>query len=192
MKFRALFLILFLAAINCYAQTVKPTPPKIVEQSTAEPCSVKSSDLPAVRGIRLEMPKADVQKEYPLMKITNDPVKSSGIVLGYQIENPDYSNNIDRITVMFRNNKVFSILISYTDAISWDSMQEFADKISESLKLPKAREKKNAGGSFYSLTCNNFMVRTRINSEKQPILLITKDPDEIWETTQQKKEVFKP
>ena len=192
MKFHILILVLFFTTINILAQAAKPTPPKLVEQPMGEPCSVKSSDLPALRGLRLDMLKLQVQKEYPLMKMTTDPVKSSGVVFGYQIENPDYSNNIDRITVMFRNDKVFSILFTYTNAINWDSMQEFADKISESLKLPKAREKKSAGGTFYSVTCDNFMVRTRINSDKQPILLITRDPDEIWETTKEKKDTFKP
>lgn len=192
MKFNALLFFVFFAAVNCSAQSAQSTPPKLIQQPAAEPCNAKPENLPVVRGLRLEMPKLQVQKEYPRMKITADPVKSSGVVFGYQIENPDYGNNIDRITVMFRNEKVFSILFNYTNAVSWDSAQEFADKISASLKLPKAREKKNAGGTFYSVICNNFMVRTRINGDKQPILLITLDPDEIWETTQEKKAAFKP
>ncbi len=84
------------------------------------------------------------------------------------------------------------VLLTYTDAVNWSSAEEFADKISKSLNLPKARERKGAGGVFYSVNCRTFLIRTRINTEKQPTLLLTTDPDEIWETTQQKKDAFKP
>lgn len=192
MKFQISILILSLSVAQVLAQKVKEQPPTLAQQAVGAPCSLKSADLPAVRGIRLEMSKDQVKKEFPLMKTTADPVKSSGVILGYQITNPDYQENIFRMTIMFRNDKVFSILLNYSDGVIWDSQEEFADKISESLNLPKARRKTNAGGEFYAVICNDFMVRTRINSEDQPILLITKDPDEIWETSQQKKEIFKP
>lgn len=192
MKIYLLIAIVFITSFNVFSQTVKPTPPKLIEPVMGEPCSLKQSDLPTVRGLRLDMAKTQVQNEYPLMKMTTDPVKSSGIVFGYQIANPDYSNNINQITVLFRNDKVFSILFNYTEAVKWSSPKEFADKISESLKLPKARERNNAGGTFYSVTCNDFMVRTRINSNNQPTLLISRDPDEIWQTTKEKKDTFKP
>lgn len=153
---------------------------------------MKLSASPTLRGLRLDMPKAEVQKEYPLMTFTYDPVKSSGIALSHQISNPAYQENIDRITIVFRNDKIFSILLTYNDLIPWDSMEEFADKISQSLNLPKAAQRKRAGGIYYSVNCGEFGVRTRINSEKQPTLLLTKDPDELWESTQQKKDAFKP
>ncbi len=126
------------------------------------------------------------------MKITADPIKSNGFIFGYQIDNPDYAVNIDRILVGFRNEKVFSVILTYTDTVNWDSAEEFANKISKSLNLPKARERKGAGGVFYSVNCRTFLIRTRINTEKQPTLFLTTDPDEIWETTQQKKDAFKP
>lgn len=126
------------------------------------------------------------------MMVTSDPVKSSGIALSHQISNPEYQEDIDRITVMFRNDKVFSVLLTYTDLIDWNSMEEFADKVSKSLRLPKAALRKRAGGDYYSVNCGGFGVHTRINGEKQPTLLLTRDPDELWETTQQKKEAFKP
>ncbi|MGI8494600.1 MAG: hypothetical protein ACR2L1_04710 [Pyrinomonadaceae bacterium] len=192
MKLQLLILILLLSGARIFAQTVKEQPPKLAQTAVGAPCSLKSAELAAVRGLRLEMTKAQVQKEFPLMKVTADPVKSSGVILGYQISNPEYRDNIFRITIMFRNDRVFSILLNYSDGVIWDSQEEFAGKISESLNLPKARKKTNAGGAFYAVICNDFMVRTRINGEDQPILLITKDPDEIWETSQQKKEIFKP
>jgi hypothetical protein len=188
--FTILSAILFVPAVA--AQSVQPTPPKLKENPPGEPCRIKLKDSPTVRGIRLDMPKAEVQKEYPLMIITPDPVKSSGIALGYQISNPDYQENIDRLTVIFRNNRVFSVLITYSDLISWDSAEEFADKISKSLGLPKAVPRNRAGGVYYSVNCGEFAVRTRITTDKYPTLYLTKDPDEIWETTQQKKDAFKP
>ena len=195
MNYRILIVFVFISAFPASfvrAQTDQSTAPKIAVAAAGEPCSIKLGDSPTLRGIRLDMPKAQVQKEYPLMTVTSDPVKSSGIALSNQISNPDYQTDIDRITVIFRNDRVFSILITYTDLIEWDSMAEFADKVSKSLRLPKAALRRRAGGDYYSVNCGQFGVRTRINSDKQPTLLLTRDPDELWETTQQKKDAFKP
>lgn len=187
--------VLFFLTTMCFsvqAQTAKPTPPKIIEQPVTEICSAKKSDLPTVRGLRLEMSKQQVLREYPLMTVSSDPVNSSGIILGSKILNPEYNSNLDRVTVVFKNDKVFSVLYTYSPALKWESAREFADKISATLKLPKARERKNAGGIYYSLTCADFLVRTRINGDNQGIFLLSKEPDEPWESTQQKKETFKP
>jgi hypothetical protein len=183
---------LFLAA---GAQTTAP--PKIsgntsAQTPPAESCRLKLADAPVLRGLRLDMAKTDVQKAYPLMTITSDPVKSSGIALSHQISNPEYQENLDRVTVVFRNDKIFSILLTYNDSISWDSAEEFAQKISASLNLPKPVARRREGGTYYSVNCGAFAIRTRITGEKQPVLLLTRDPDELWETTQQKKDAFKP
>lgn len=191
MKFFFLILILAFSGSSA-AQTVQSNRPTLLENPTRVPCSLKLKDLPTLRGLRLDMPKAQVQKEYPQMIITPDPVKSSGVALSYQISNPDYQDNIDRIMVIFRNNRVFSILLTYSDLINWDSAEEFADKISKSLGLPKTTPRNRAGDIYYSINCGEFAVRTRITREKHPTLFLTKDPDEIWETTQQKKDAFKP
>ena len=179
-----------------FAAGAQTAPPKISGNPSAQPpaeaCRLKLTDAPVLRGLRLDMPKADVQKEYPLMIITSDPVKSSGIALSHQISNPDYQENLDRITVVFRNNKIFSILLTYNDSIGWDSAEEFAQKISASLNLPKPVARRREGGTYYSVNCGAFAIRTRITGEKQPLLLLTRDPDELWETTQQKKDAFKP
>jgi hypothetical protein len=192
MKFFFIILILTFFVPAVAAQTSQPNPPKLIESPPKVPCKVRLKDLPTVRGIRLDMTKAEVQKEYPLMNITADPVKSSGIVMGYQISNPDYQENIERLTVIFRNNRVFSVLFTYNDLINWDSAEEFADKISKSLGLPKAAPRNRDGGTYYSVNCGEFVVRTRITTEKNPTLFLSKDPDEIWETTQQKKDAFRP
>lgn len=194
MNFRILIilvLVLTFLASSGAAQTTSPTP-KLAQKPLGEPCRLKMSDSPTLRGLRLEMPKEEVQKLYPLMVISADPVRSSGIALNHQISNAEYKEDIDRITIMFQNNKIFSILLTYTNLIRWDSMEEFADKVSSSLKLPKATSRKRAGGEYYSINCEEFGVRTRINGEKQATLLLTKDPDELWESTQQKKDAFKP
>lgn len=192
MKICGLILVLISCVLAGYAQAATPTPPQMIDTSPKEPCKLKPSALPAVRGLRLDMAKADVQKEYPKMLISADPVKSSGMIMSYQITNAEYQENLDRIVVGFRNDKVFSILYTYGDLVQWDSMQEFADKISKSLNLPKAAERKREGGVYYSVNCGEFVVRTRINSEKRPTLLITKDPDEMWESSQERKDAFKP
>lgn len=189
MKICSLILIVSFCVLSSAAQT---TPPKIVGNSPQEPCKMKLTESPTVRGLRLEMPKSLVQKEYPLMTFTSDPIKSSGMAVAGQISNLEYQKNIDRITVVFRYDKVFSVMLTYNNSVPWESAEEFADKISQSLNLPRAAERKNAGGIYYSVNCGEFGVRTRINSEKQPILLLTKDPNELWESSQEKKDAFKP
>ncbi len=192
MQFYFLILILTFFVFESAAQTTRQAPPKIIEKTPGESCSLKLSDAPTLRGLTLEMPKAQVRKEYPAMIISTHPVISSGIALNNQISNPKYQEDIARVTVMFRNDKVFSILLTYTNSIKWNSIEEFADKVSESLNLPKATSRKVLGGAYYSINCGEFLVRTGINSEKQPTLLLTKDPDELNEGNQQKKELFKP
>jgi hypothetical protein len=185
-------LIILVLSCSVFGQSTKSTPPKIIQSPAAEPCSLKLNDSPTLRGLRLDMPKAQVQKEYPLMKITTGDIVSSGMALSYQITNPDYQDNMDRITVVFRNNKIISILLTYNYSIKWDSMEEFAEKISKSLNLPKATPRKRETGDYYSVNCEGFGVRTRINSDNQATLFLTKDPDDLWESTKQKKDAFKP
>ena len=191
MKFFILALIFLPGIFKVSAQT-NQTPPNLKQSPPAEPCKLKASDSPTVRGLRLNMTKAAVRNEYPLMNITADSVNSSGTALAYQIARPEYRENIDRITIMFRNDKVFSILFSYGDLVKWDSAEEFAAQISKSLNLPKAVPRKRANSIYYAVNCADFRVRTRINNEKQPTLFITLDPDEIWETTKEQKDAFKP
>lgn len=192
MKIYLLILTLTFFVFETSAQTNRSMPPKIIEKPLGAPCSLKLSDAPILRGLSLEMAKTQVKKEYPSMIISNHPVISSGIVLNNQINNLKNQEDIERITVMFRNDKIFSILLTYTNLIRWNSAEEFADKVSEALNLPKAAPRKALGGAYYSINCGEFLVRTGINSEKQPTLLLTKDPDELNESNQQKKELFKP
>jgi len=192
MKIYLLILALTFFVFEMDAQTNRSTPPKIIQGSTGAPCSKKLADAPTLRGLKLEMEKAQVRKEYPSMIISNNRMISSGIALNNQISNAKYQEDIDRVTVMFRNDKIFSILLTYTNLIKWSSAEEFADKVSESLSLPKAAPRKVLGGAYYSVNCGEFLVRTGINGENQPTLLLTKDPDELNESNQQKKESFKP
>lgn len=192
MKLYFLILISVFFMLETTAQTVRSTPPKIIEKPSGAPCSLKLSAAPMLRGLSLEMEKIQVRREYPAMIISNHPVISSGIALNNQISNPKHQEGIERVTVMFRNEKVFSILLTYSNLIRWGSAEEFADKVSKSLNLPKAAPRKVLGGAYYSVNCGDFLVRTGINSEKQPTLLLTKDPDELNESNQQKKELFKP
>lgn len=192
MKIHFIILTLIFFVSASAAQTIRSTPPKIIEKSAGEPCSLKLSDAPTLRGLSLDMPKTQVRKLYPAMIISNHPVISSGVALNNQISNPKYQEDIDRITVMFRDDKIFSILLTYTNLIRWNSAQEFADKVSASLNLPKAASRKVLGGAYYSINCGEFLVRAGINGEKQPTLLLTKDPEELNEGNQQKKELFKP
>jgi hypothetical protein len=185
-----IFLLIAVFTISVAGQ--QTTPPKIVTPPPIEPCTIKLTNAPTVRGLRLDMTKLDVQKEYPLMKISADSVTSSGMIMGYQIGNPEYQSNVERITVAFKNNKVFSVLVTYNELVKWDSPEEFAQKISESLKLPKPVQRKAANSVYYSVNCGEFGVRTRINGDKQATLFLTRDPEELWETTQQKKDAFKP
>lgn len=183
-----IYTLFFVACI--YAQTNMP--PKISTPAPIEPCNLDLKQSPALRGLRLDMPKAEVRKEYPLMTITPDPVKSSGIALSHQISNPAHQENLDRITILFRNDKIFSILLTYNDLIKWDSAEEFAAKVSENLNLPRAAQRKASGVAYYSINCGQFGVRMRINNDKQPTLLLTRDPEELWLTTQDRKDAFKP
>ncbi len=192
MKLNILILILTVLVASTLAQTARPSPPKIIEKSLGAPCKLKINDAPTLRGLNLEMAKAKVRKEYPSMIISNNSMISSGIALNNQITNFKYQEGIDRVTVMFRNDKVFSILLTYSNSIRWSSAEEFADKISETLNLPRATSRKVLGGAYYTVNCGEFLVRTGINSEQQPTLLLTKDPDELNESNQQKKEIFKP
>jgi len=194
MKLYLSALLVLILGYSASPQTTQSNPPKLTESTTGgETCRLKLGESPVVRGLRLGMDKAEVKKEYPKMTFTLDPVTSSGVALSHQISNPRYQSDIDRITVTFRNDKVFSILFIYDGIIDWDSTKEFADKVSESLKLPKATMRRRDGGIvYYSVNCGEFVVRSRINNEKQPILFLTKDPDEMWESTEQKKDTFKP
>lgn len=187
-----IYLLIICVLFSAVLTAAQPNPPKIASPAPIEPCNLDLKQSPTLRGLRLDMAKADVRKEYPLMTITTDTVKSSGIALSHQISNPAYQENLDRITVLFRNDKIFSILLTYNDLIKWDSPEEFAEKVSSSLNIPKAAPRKASGTTYYSINCGQFGVRMRINADKQPTLLLTRDPEELWLTTQDRKDAFKP
>lgn len=178
--------------LSAFGQEPKNAP-ALGERPAAEPCRLKLNESPIVRGLRLGMPKSEVRKNYPAMTFTSDPITSSGIADASQITNAEYQKNLERILISFRNDEIFSVIFTYDTSVRWDSDEEFARKISESLKLPRpVMRQRGVGNAYYSVNCGDFLVRTRISGDKQPILLLTRDPSEIWETSKQKKDDFKP
>ncbi|MET0752376.1 MAG: hypothetical protein ABWZ66_03335 [Pyrinomonadaceae bacterium] len=164
----------------------------------SQPCSLNLKDSPMIRGLRLEMTKAEVKKEYPLMVFTDDFPKeqvkerdNAGLAKKAQLANSAHKENLESITVLFGNdNRVLTILLLFDSSTYGPTTKDFAGKISESLNLPKNKwEAARGGGNASVLYCDGFAVTVNFSEENKPILFLAKAPDKM---TNADRETLKP
>jgi hypothetical protein len=172
-------------------------------QDRSEPLnSCTQSDSPIIQGLRLGTPFTVIKRDtkLELTKKTAVPGREGS----YLISSPN--KNVDFISLTFYKSQLFSIMVTYSKVIEWNSLEEFASKTSESLNV-FGRWKTGAviTGRTLILRCSHFnLALTNDQSKKYVIyvisngILLQKLEDKIKEQSrrrilnQKRKEIFKP
>ncbi|HQU82564.1 MAG TPA: hypothetical protein PKY59_05555 [Pyrinomonadaceae bacterium] len=141
-------------------------------------CTERRANLPAVRGIKLDMPKTAVMKIYPSMQVTNKNGLEYGTIGKKAIKENELQNGIETVTVVFDKNSVASVLINYDENVNWVSSTEFTEYVGESLQLPVLAWK-NAAGTDRKMVCADFVISGGLNKNNRAVLLLIKPESEF-------------
>lgn len=153
-------------------------------------CQIKNDTFPALRGLKLDMPQADVSKIYPSLAVMGKGNLAIGVIKKDDIQNSEFRKGVESVSLMFNENKVFSIIIDYDSSISWSSTKEFADKIGESLSLPANAWQTSTDSRV--MNCSDFAVIAKVGANSRAQLFVSRDPRILVKGKQQEKESFKP
>lgn len=141
-------------------------------------CSEKRANLPAIRGLKLDMAKSAVMKIYPSMQFVDKQGMQYGTVSKTSIKDAEFQKGVETITVVFVKDKLASALVTYDENVSWVSSVEFTEYVGESLQLPVLAWK-NGGGTDRKIVCSDFVINGGLNKNNRAVLLLIKPESEF-------------
>jgi hypothetical protein len=165
--------------------------------------SCTESDSPIIQGLRLGTLFSAIKQDTKL-----DLRKKFDTVLDgidrYKIESPN--QNVDRLFLDFYKNRLIGMTAIYSATIKWNSLQEFAEKISESLNVFGQWKITKPNGEYsFDMDCKHFYLNlSRTASNHYTVTSVSSDilgqklDDEAQEQkrkdaiNRKKKETFKP
>ena len=159
-------------------------------------CLVKLVDLPSaaeLRGFRIGMTIEQVKARLPQLQVR--PANEFGFT-SFNIF-PDYESGIDKtafggvrsVSLDVLDGRVFSIWIGYDKTFKWQTIDEYVNGITTSLKLSNSWRSK-----FRTrlLDCADFTVAVILVGESPSIKLIDKTAKELLDKRQAAKEEAQP
>lgn len=141
-------------------------------------CSEKRANLPAIRGLKLDMTKNALMKIYPSMQFVDKQSMQYGTVGKTSIKDAELQKGVETITVVFVKDKLASALVTYDENVSWVSSTEFTEYVGESLQLPVLAWK-NGGGTDRKMVCSDFVINGGLNKNNRAVLLLIKPESEF-------------
>lgn len=141
-------------------------------------CSEKRANLPAIRGLKLDMTKSAVMKIYPSMQFADKQGMQYGTVGKASIKDAELQKGVETITVVFVKDKLASALVTYDENVSWVSSTEFTEYVGESLQLPVLAWK-TGGGTDRKIVCSDFVINGGLNKNNRAVLLLIKPESEF-------------
>lgn len=183
MKLKLLLLYLFIASGIAFGQQLKP-------------CKLKISEAPKLRGFSLGTTKTDILKVFPKAEIpAPDKYGVSNFRLHFfplpdrfvSFGEDEAPNSIDTekfpaykglesIEFEMLDNQAVIITAQYDTSTKWENLQEFVERSSEALKLPKNWDfNLNSQERIPSfLECAGFSIEAEL-SGRNPILRLVND-----------------
>jgi hypothetical protein len=171
-----------------------------VAQSSHTGCSQKISDLPALRGLRLNMTLSDVMKVYPLAS-ANKPKNEIGEIILFvvkdQIVDDDLKRNLKGITMVLLDDNLKSTSFMYDNSIKWGSLPKFVESLSGSLNIPVKYWETKSEGLYASAVCSDFSLVAFLLGDEPSLLVQVKGYFEITkqrekDIQERKNKLFKP
>jgi len=163
----------------------------------AEKCTLKASQIPTIRGLRLYMSKAQILKVYPNSRFGDQPLDlfdsaESATLQSKQITNPALAKNIEKIVMFINAEKALSrVTFYYDDSILWPSPSEFIEQSTKTFGIdPKLWKPLSSNNSYYVL-CADFDLSITVQTGKANLTLNVAI-DEIIKNQDKRKKGFKP
>jgi hypothetical protein len=159
-------------------------------------CSLKSEDLPALRGMKLGTDPVDILKIYPAAEFS--PVDEIGgqkiLIHSYNIRSNELKQNLNAIRVQLLDGKIVSFSIEYDNSVKWDGVSSFTKSLSKNLSIPEDSWK---NGDFYATAeCADFNIRASLLGLPELKIELTELPQIIKnrnsELEEKKRKAFKP
>lgn len=155
--------------------------------ASAQDSKCTLDQAPELRGFRLGMTisEVDAKLNWGLSSVLN-PADEIGVkeeaVGPLRLKDQEQARGIRKITLEFLDDRLSYIEVSYDDSVKWDSLDQFASKISEILKLPNEWEKPfsvsddSSGNTLTAtakkLVCAGFNVGVILTSTNQAVLML--------------------
>jgi hypothetical protein len=169
-------------------------------QSSQGECTQKISEFPALRGLKLNMTRADVMKVYSLAS-ANRPTDERGVttmfVIKGQIVQDEFKRNVKGIAMELMDDNLKVISVMYDDSVKWAALPKFVESLSESLNIPAKYWESNSSGLYATATCSDFTLTAMLMSDEPSLLIQVKDYNEIIkkrekDIEERKNKSFKP
>lgn len=151
---------IFLPTIFCLLSAAS-----VAAQTSQQTCMLKLDEAPSLRGFRLGMTAEQVKSRLPSAAVNKGSFGHTALtVYHHQLKElgQDYTG-VNYIELRFMDERVSSVAVEYDGNVRWRSPEEFAAKLSESLKLPSAWRREQPDGPFMTMKCDGFMLSTRPN-----------------------------
>jgi hypothetical protein len=172
-------LLILLSALNVFAQDTQ--------------CTVKLSDLPEAPelfGFRMGMTTQQVQSRIPQVafgRVNEFGVSKTSI-------NPDFDPRIDKstfagvrtISLDFLDGRTTSLWFGYDGSFKWQTVPEFVQRISQSLRLPGAWRPWKIRGQ--QLSCADFQMTVSYVAEGPSFHIIDETAEETLTARREAKE----
>lgn len=204
--------IILLLCITTFAQKpkVKPTPkPTPQATSTPMPCDLKIQQLPAIRNLKIGMSQDEVKSvlftsEHNDFGSKVDEIGVTNEVFFSQFNQgikPEVLTQVRILDLTFLDKTLIAINIDYNNSIEWNSIDEFVNKIRESLNLPEFAKSDYVTPStvllFRELRCIDFSIiiqKREINYSLRLMYLPAQEQIKQRENElkEKKKKTFKP
>jgi hypothetical protein len=183
---RLLFAAFYIACAASAAHAQQPQPPA--------PCKLTLEQSPALRGFRLGMSVQQLRERLPGIAVTED---ASGLTIArftpfdFKSQPVGYEG-INDINFSFLDDRLVALWVGYDNRVEWQSVGQFASRVSELLKLPDAW-REESGGARRTMDCAGFQIAV---SPNQISLMVSGLNEETSRRRQQRDEErrrkFKP
>ena len=158
----------------------KPIPDeKITVEKAKQPCIAKIADLPEIRGLRLGMTLSEMQDLF--LRLQTERAGWSSLVVQATLRTPSYEQSLRGIksfNAFFLQDKLASFRFEYEPEVKWNSIQEYAARLSENLKVSPDNWSYSSGYSYFDslsgvikkdgkkaeLDCQDFSAEAELNS----------------------------
>lgn len=158
-------------------------------------CNLKVENAPAVRGFRLGMTTAEVKARVPNLIIKDTGFGAAESYFSVSVFNgapPEIFKGVNHLSMSFTDKRLVRLSVEYANQIKWRNADQFAEKVSAGLKLPKLWQA-DGDGATRLLTCDGFTVYVYPNRIIMNIPDATKVVQQRREDEEQKeRERFEP
>ena len=115
---------------------------------SSEPCDQNYADRINLRGFKLGMNVEEVRRRIPSIKLgaqNNLGRREASAVIHRERGSPSELSGVRVVFFTFIDGRTSYIAISYNDSVKWGSLEEFAARTAEALKIPPRWESYSVG-----------------------------------------------